>query len=211
MAAQTDVHAARRDQRGPARSDSARNGIAMTQVSVLAGGVFDADAGHDDHSELRDLVDGLGCRSYDAGLGRRGIPDRFDAELWGHLEDTGLARLTSTPDMGAGPTELAIALYRVARHAGAVPLGATALLAGWLARQAQIELPDGPLTVGIVDGEIDGARVTGTAEAVPWARACTTVLAVRSGGGLGIGVVDGASSTLHEHHNLAGEPRDSIA
>jgi acyl-CoA dehydrogenase len=179
-------------------------------MSALAGGVFDADVRHDDYSELRDLVDELGRRSYDAGLGRRGMPDCFDAELWGHLEETGLARLTSTPDMGAGPAEMAIALYGLARHASAVPLAETDLLAGWLARQAHIELPDGPLTVGIVDTERDGARVTGTAEAVPWARACTTVLAVRGGGALRVAVVDGASSTLHEHHNLAGEPRDSI-
>jgi acyl-CoA dehydrogenase len=182
----------------------------MSQISALAGGVFDANVGHDDYTELRDLVDELGKRSYDAGLGRRDIPDCFDAELWRHLEETGLARLTSTPDMGAGPTELAVALYGVARHAGAVPLAETDLLAGWLAQQADIELPDGPLTVGIADGEREAGRVTGTAEAVPWARACTTVLAVRGGDAVWVGVLDGASSTLHEHHNLAGEPRDSI-
>jgi acyl-CoA dehydrogenase len=108
--------------------------------------------------------------------------------LWRHLEETGLARLTSTPDMGAGPTELAVALYGLARHAGAVPLAETDLLAGWLAQQADIELPDGPLTVGIIDTERDGARVTGTAKAVPWARACTTVLAVRSGDALLVAV-----------------------
>jgi acyl-CoA dehydrogenase len=75
-------------------------------MSVLAGGVFAAkDVGDD--AELRGLVDELGRRSYDAGLGRRGVPDQFDAELWRHLEETGLARLTSTPDVDAGPHELA--------------------------------------------------------------------------------------------------------
>jgi acyl-CoA dehydrogenase len=179
-------------------------------MSALTGGVFDVDIGHDDHMELRDLVDEIGRRSYDAALGRRGIPDCFDAELWGYLQETGLARLTTTPDMGAGPTEIAIALYGVARHAGAVPLAETDLLAGWLARLADIELPDGPLTVAVVDAEREAGRVAGTATAVPWARACTTVLAACTGDALRVGVLDGATSTLHEHHNLAGEPRDSI-
>jgi acyl-CoA dehydrogenase len=179
-------------------------------MSALAGGVFEAGVTRDDHTELRDLVDELGRRSYDAGLGHRGVPNRLDGELWRHLEETGLARLTSTPDMGAGPTELAVALYGVARHAGAVPLAETDALAGWLARKAGVEPPDGPLTVGIVDAEPDGGRVSGTAEAVPWARACTTVLAVRGDDALRVGVLDSAPSTLREHHNLAGEPRDSI-
>ena len=176
-------------------------------MSALAGGVFGADV---EHPELRELVDDLGLRSYDAGLGRRAVPDRFDAELWRNLEETGLARLTSAPDTGAGASELAIALYGVARHAGAVPLAETDTLAGWLGLQAGIELPDGPLTVAIAHADTDGARVTGTAQSVPWARVCTTVLAVRGRDGLRVGVLDTASSTLVEGHNLAGEPRDAI-
>jgi acyl-CoA dehydrogenase len=179
-------------------------------MSALADGVFGAGGTDVDHPELRDLVDDLGRRSYDAGLGRRGVPDQFDAELWRNLEETGLARLISTPDLDAGPTELAVALYGLARHAGAVPLAETDVLAGWLAGQAYIELPSGPLTVAMVDAEPDGGRVTGIAESVPWARACTTVLAVRGRDRLRVGVLDATAGTLHEGHNLAGEPRDAI-
>lgn len=179
-------------------------------MSVLTGGVFATKDGKTDNTELRDLVDDLGRRSYDAGMGRRGVPDRFDAELWRHLEETGLARLTSTPDMDAGPSELAVALYGLARHAAAVPVAETDALAGWLGQRAGLELPDGPLTVAVADADTDGARVAGTAQDVPWARACTTVLAVRGRDGLRVGVLDPASSTLHEGHNLAGEPRDSL-
>lgn len=179
-------------------------------MSALIGGVFATKDTGDGDAELRGLVDDLGRRSYDAGLGRRGIPDVFDAELWDNLEGTGLARLTSTPDMGAGPSELAIALYGLARHAGAVPLAETDALAGWLGQLAGVELPGGPLTVAVADAETDGTRVTGTARDVPWARACTTVLAVRGRGGLRVGVLDPASTIAHENHNLAGEPRDSI-
>jgi acyl-CoA dehydrogenase len=179
-------------------------------MSALAGGVF-AATGTDDDAQLRELVEDLGRRSYDATLGQRGIPDRFDAELWRNLEETGLARLTSTPEMGAGPHELAIALYGVARHAGAVPLAETDALAGWLARQAGIEPDGGPLTAAITDGAADGERVTGTAHSVPWARACTAVvLAVTTPTGLQVGLIDPGAGELQQGHNLAGEPRDSI-
>jgi acyl-CoA dehydrogenase len=181
-------------------------------MSALAGGVFAVTEAQDDDAQLRQLVDDLGRRSYDARLGHRGIPDQFDAELWRNLEDTGLARLTSTPDMGAGPHELAIALYGVARHAGAVPLAETDALAGWLGQQAGIELPGGPLTVAVANAETDDGRVTGTAHAVPWARACAAaLLAVTTPVGLRVGVVDVIPGELQEGHNLAGEPRDSIA
>jgi len=180
-------------------------------LSALAGGVFAVTESQDDDAQLRQLVDDLGRRSYDAGLGHRGIPDRFDTELWRNLEDTGLARLTSTPDVEAGPHELAIALYGVARHAGAVPLAETDALAGWLGRQVGIELPSGPLTVAVADAETDGGRVTGTAHAVPWARACAAaLLAVTTPAGLRVGVIDVISGELEEGHNLAGEPRDSL-
>ena len=208
LAAQAHVHAARRYQRGAARRDRPRNGAAL---SALAGGVFAATDARDDDAELRQLVDDLGRRSYDAGLGHRGIPDRFDAELWRNLEDTGLARLTTTPDWGAGPHEFAVALYGVARHAGAVPLAETDALAGWLGQQIGIELPSGPLTVAVADAETDRGRVTGTAHAVPWARACAAaLLAVTTPAGLRIGVIDVIPGELEEGHNLAGEPRDSI-
>jgi acyl-CoA dehydrogenase len=179
-------------------------------MSALAGGVFAATDVQDD-AELRQLVEDLGQRSYDAGLGHRGIPNQFDAELWRNLEDTGLARLTSTPDAGAGPHELAIALYGVARHAGAVPLAETDALAGWLGQRIGIELPSGPLTVAVVDADSDGGRVTGTAHAVPWARACAAaLLAVTTPAGLRVGVIGVTPGELQEDHNLAGEPRDSI-
>ncbi|BBX17184.1 acyl-CoA dehydrogenase [Mycolicibacterium duvalii] len=181
----------------------------MSQTSALSGGVFTAENRQDDDAELRQLVDELGRRSYEGGLGRRGIPDRLDAELWRNLDDTGLARLTSTPDSGAGPHELAIALYGLARHAGAVPLAETDALAGWLGARAGVELPDGPLTVAIADADTTGDRITGTAHSVPWAGACAaTLLAVRVDDGLRVGLVE--SDKLHAGHNLAGEPRDSL-
>jgi acyl-CoA dehydrogenase len=71
-------------------------------------------------NELAQLVDDLGRRSFDARLGHRGFPETFDEALWRNLENTGLARLTSSQD--AGPAEAAIVLSGLARHAAA-PVG----------------------------------------------------------------------------------------
>jgi acyl-CoA dehydrogenase len=181
-------------------------------VSALAAGIFGATGARDDDAELRQLVDELGRRSYDAALGRRGVPDQFDAKLWTNLEATGLARLTSTPDTDAGPHELAVTLYGLARHAGAVPLAETDALACWLGQRAGIDLPDGPLTVAIADIDSAEGPLVGTAQQVPWARACSAALvAVRSRDGFHVGVIDVGSADLQRVHNLAGEPRDVIA
>jgi acyl-CoA dehydrogenase len=180
-------------------------------VTALSGGVFDTGTADDDGAELRRLVDDIGRRSFDAKLGRRRVPEPFDADLWRNLEDTGLTRLTSTPDLDAGPQELAIVLYGVARHAGAVPLAETDALACWLGRQAGIEVPDGPLTVAIADAELAGGSVAGTAIDVPWTRASSAVLlAARGRDELRVGLLDLDNATVEEGHNLAGEPRDQI-
>jgi acyl-CoA dehydrogenase len=180
-------------------------------LTALSGGVFDTGTADDDGAELRQLVDDIGRRSFDAKMGRRRVPEPFDSELWRNLEDAGLTRLTSTPDLEAGPQELAIVLYGVARHAGAVPLAETDALACWLAQQAGIDAPDGRLTVAIADAELAGGRVAGTAIDVPWTRASSAVLlAARGRDELRIGVLDLENATVEEGHNLAGEPRDQI-
>ena len=189
-------------------------------MTALSGGVFDTGTADDDGAELRQLVDDIGRRSFDAKLGRRRVPEQFDADLWRNLEDTGLTRLTSTPDLDAGPQELAIVLFGVARHAGAVPLAETDALACWLAQQAGIEGPDGPLTVAIADAElagggVAGGRIAGTAIDVPWTLASSAVLlAVRGRDELRVGLLDLDpdldKATVEEGHNLAGEPRDRI-
>ena len=121
-------------------------------------------------NELEQLVDDIGQRSFDARLGRRGFPDSFDEELWRNLEDTGLSRLTSGQD--AGPVELATVLAGLARHAAAVPIAETDLLAAWLAGEAGVAVPDtGPLTVAPAHAEDRDGRITGTAHDVPWPHA----------------------------------------
>src|SRR3954463_2031478 len=152
----------------------------MSAMSTLDGGVF-ASAADDDYAELRSLIDDIGSRSFDARLGHRVRPERFDDALWRNLEDTGLARLTSTPELDAGPTELAVVLSGLARHAGAVPIAETDALGAWLAEIAGLPLPEkGPLTVAVCDATVCADRIHGTAADVPWARAATAIILAAS-------------------------------
>jgi alkylation response protein AidB-like acyl-CoA dehydrogenase len=158
-------------------------------------------------NELARLVDDIGRRSFDARIGRRGIPEEFDDALWRNLEDTGLSRLTAGED--AGPAEAAIVLSGLARHAAAVPLAETDLLAAWLAGMAGIDVPDGgPLTVAIADAHTDGDRISGIATEVPWPHSAAVLLAARTPKALHVGIIDDVAIT--DDHNLAGEPRGSF-
>jgi acyl-CoA dehydrogenase len=181
-------------------------------MSALAGGVFASAADDSDDNEgadLRQLVADLGRGSFDARLGHRGIPEPFDDALWRNLEETGLSRLTSTPELDAGPHQSAIVLSGLAKYAAAVPIAETDVLGAWLGARAGLELPEtGPLTVAITDAEITEGRIAGIAEGVPWARDATVLLAARTSDGLYVGIVDGPE--LDNGHNLAGEPRASF-
>ncbi|MGW0162292.1 acyl-CoA dehydrogenase family protein [Mycobacterium sp. NPDC003323] len=148
--------------------------------------------------ELARLVDDIGARSAQARFGDRRLPEAFDADLWHNLEETGLARLITEQD--AGPAELAVVLAGLARHGAAVPIAETDLLAGWLAAQAGLEVPAGPLTVAI------GAD--GVARDVPWPGDAAVVLAARADDGLHVGLLADPDVTLG--HDLGGEPRGTV-
>lgn len=184
----------------------------MNASTALAGGVFDSSV-NDENAELRQLVDDIGRRSFDARLGQRRRPERFDDALWHNLEETGLARLTSTPELDAGPTELAIVLYGLARYAGAVPIAETDPLAAWLGKAAGLTLPDhGPLTVAVTDAKVCDGRISGSAIDVPWARASAAIILVAgTSDGHFVARVDPADGVLDDGHNLCGEPRDRVS
>src|SRR6202041_2159359 len=82
VATQAGLHPAWRHQRGAPGRHRARNGVAVT---ALSGGVFDTGTADDDGAELRQLVDDIGRRSFDAKLGMRRVPEPFDAALWRNL------------------------------------------------------------------------------------------------------------------------------
>jgi acyl-CoA dehydrogenase len=157
-------------------------------------------------NELQQLVDDLGSRSAEARSTERGFPDAFDEALWRNLEETGLSRLTTTE--AAGPAEAAVVLAGLAKHAAAVPVAETDLLAAWLAGTAGLDVPaDGPLTVALADADIRAGRITGTVDDVPWPVG-PVVLAVRAADALHVALVDAPKNA--DAHNLAGEPRGTI-
>jgi acyl-CoA dehydrogenase len=185
----------------------------MTDVdSLLSGGVFGATRS-DEFDELRELVDDLGRRSFAARRGRRRRPEVIDVDLWDALQHTGLDRLTSIQDNGAGPAEMAVVLYGLARHGAAIPLAETDLLAAWLASSAEVGTPDsGMLTAARAQAVIRDGVAVGTAEKVPWMRAvCALVLLVECGDTRYVAVVDAERASITEAMNLAGEPRDDVA
>lgn len=179
-------------------------------MSVLSGGIF--ASGTDDLTDLRQLADDIGERSFDAQIGRRGLPDPLDTVAWGHLEDAGLTRLLSTDDSGGGPAEMAVVLRALARHAVSVPVAETDVLAGWLATSAGIAVPEyGPLTVAFGDGVRTQDRISATIPAVPYAAsAAQVVLALRDGERLLVAARDPASLSIAKGHNAGGEQRDTL-
>jgi acyl-CoA dehydrogenase len=179
-------------------------------TGVLSGGVF--ATGTDDLSDLRELADDIGQRSFNDRIGHRALPDPLDRTAWRHLEDAGLTRLGSTPDSGAGPSEVAVILRSLARHGVSVPLAETDVLAGWLAGEARVDVPhDGPLTVAHGDAVVAGERVSATVGAVPYASEATAlVLALSAGEGLLVAARDPASLSITKGYNAGGEPRDTV-
>jgi acyl-CoA dehydrogenase len=175
-------------------------------MRALTGGVFGTTNATDDFTDLRRLAEDIGMRSFDERIGHRSLPDRCDHTAWRHLEDAGLTRLTSDPESGGGPSELALVLRALARHAVTVPLAETDMLAGWLATRAGIEVPDtGPLTLALGDAgtvALSGVPYAGEADAV--------VFALRDGEVLQVAVAAPADLIVASGHNLGGEPRDTV-
>lgn len=177
----------------------------------LAGGVFDAPSNANDFADLRQLVDDISAKSFNTRIGARGLPETFDAALWSDLAESGLTDLMSSPDLDAGPAEMAVVLRGVARRSGAVPIAENDLLARWLARRAHLKAPDGPLTVAIATTDPSEGAIEVTAADVPWARSATAVvLAVRRSDDLLVGIAERSATRIAERHNLAGEPRDTV-
>ncbi|WP_099021471.1 acyl-CoA dehydrogenase family protein [Mycolicibacterium palauense] len=181
-------------------------------MSALSGGVFAAESS-DGLDELRSLVADLGTRSVQARVGQRRLPEEFDAAAWANLEETGLSRLTTTPELEAGPGEAAVVLRGLAYHAVAAPIAETDVLAAWLARTAGVGVPGaGPLTVAVGPAVRDGDRLRGTAGDVPWTRAAGRVVLVAStDDAILVGSASPGDLDVVDGYNVAGEPRDGVS
>ena len=141
--------------------------------------------------------------------------------LWDALEESALTRAWIAETLGGPGTSLVdgFAVVRLAgTHAVPAPLAET-LLAGWLASDAGLEAPAGPLAVLPVDGastiRLQGDALSGAATGVPFARGCGHLVVVfecgDDGGSVqGVAIVDRAECPVEPGTSLAGEPNDTV-
>ena len=141
--------------------------------------------------------------------------------LWDALEESALERAWIPEALGGPGTSLAdgFAIIRLAgTHAVPAPLAET-LLAGWLASDAGLEAPGGPLTVASGDGSssigLEGGALAGSSVRVPFARACGHLVVVFESGGdresvQGVAIVERDTCSLEPGTSLAGEPSDTV-
>ena len=148
----------------------------------------------------------------------------WPAALWDALEESALTRAWIPEALGGPGTSLAdgFAILRLAgTHAVPAPLAET-MLAGWLASDAGLEAPKGPLTVAPVDAasplRLEGDALVGTARRVPFAGVCEHIVAVYTyadspGTGSakqGVALVSRGACAVEPGTSLAGEPSDTV-
>ena len=144
--------------------------------------------------------------------------------LWEALEGSALTRAWIPEALGGPGTSLAdgFAIVRQAgTHAVPAPLAET-LLAGWLASNAGLETPEGPLTVATLDGasalRLEGGGLAGSARRVPFASVCEHIVVVYTdgdspgfdGANQGVALVRRGACTVEPGTSLAGEPSDTV-
>jgi acyl-CoA dehydrogenase len=140
----------------------------------------------------------------------------FPQALWAEMAALGLPQASLSEQAGGlGSLRDAFALLRPAGyHALPLPLAET-LLAGWLAEQAKLPLPEGPLSIaagGKLRREGEGWTLTGTVRNVPWGRNAHLILLAENeaGGEALLALVPHGAASVGRGHNLAGEPRDTV-
>lgn len=131
-----------------------------------------------------------------------------DPDLWRHLDELGLVRLTGDEQhggSGAGWAEAAELLAAAVRHGVRIPLAEHDLLACWLLDAVGVPVDDAVRTVCVLDTQ-------GSAAQVPWAASADRVVLVwRADGQYRVADVARATLTITAGVNLIGEPRDTVA
>jgi acyl-CoA dehydrogenase len=132
----------------------------------------------------------------------------LDVELWQHLDDLGLVRLTGSEDdggSGADWYEAAELLTAAVRHGVRVPLAEHDVLAGWLREHLRIPADKSRRTVCLLNDH-------GVALSVPWAAATDRIVTVwRVDGEYRAADIATASLEINPGFNIVGEPRDTVA
>lgn len=98
------------------------------------------------NTELAELAESIFADSYEKEA------TGLDRTAWTACAESGLTALTA-PDTGGTLDDAAVLLEAAGAWAARVPLAETDLLAGWLARAAGVEVPDGPLAAVVTAPE----------------------------------------------------------
>ncbi|MBP2368394.1 acyl-CoA dehydrogenase family protein [Pseudonocardia parietis] len=152
------------------------------------------------NTELAELAESIFADSYEKET------TGLDRTAWTACAESGLTALTA-PDTGGTLDDAAVLLEAAGAWAARVPLAETDLLAGWLARAAGVDVPDGPLAAVVTATEPtapiggDPAAASAVAEPRPGAAAPTGV----SGGSLSTegGTVSGTLARVPWGRSLA--------
>lgn len=130
-----------------------------------------------------------------------------DSELWRHLDELGLVRLTGAEQSGgsgAGWAESAELLSAAVRYGVRIPLAEHDLLACWLLEAIGAPVDDAVRTVCLLDER-------GHASGVPWASCAERIVVVwrRAGENVAADLEPGRIG-ISSGANLIGEPRDHV-
>jgi acyl-CoA dehydrogenase len=141
--------------------------------------------------------------------------DGWSPSVWDPLAEGGFPWISlpeSAGGSGGSLTDAFEVVRTVGRHAAPVPLAETAVLAGWLATSAGLDLPEGALTVvpdpsalRVVGGRIQGRAI------VPWARSVDAIVVlVETPDGPLVVSARPEQLAVAARTNMAGEPRDEV-
>ena len=138
----------------------------------------------------------------------------WPAALWDAVDASGIPLVGVRDSRGGadgGWAEITAVVRTSARFAAPIPLAET-IVARHLADSAELELPDGPISVALGDEVTLDARdrLSGPVRRVPWARNATAmVLGLRRGDEVLVRI-DRAQFSCTNGENLAREPRDTV-
>lgn len=148
-------------------------------------------------SELRTLL---------ADTTAKVLGDIKDASLeasWKTIAEAGLPAVLSPDGFGGNWEDALVVVKACGYHTTPVPLPEAILATHVLGH-----LPDGMVTVSPhAAGKLDSGRFTGDLHGAPWGRDASHVVAIIDGKSA---MLSRSDAQLEEHHNPAGEPRDTL-
>ena len=149
-----------------------------------------------------------------------GLPGTSN-EAWSELELLGMTGVGVSEALGGSGgtlTDAATLVFEVGRHAAAVPLAETIMLAHWLDAIGGWRWTGGAETVALLDPahasctiDADELVLSGSVSAVPWGRVAQRIIVVSEVGGRTVqAAIDPSQVDVVQFDDIASEPRDNI-